>query len=436
MFDLNTSNLIDENVDKAIEDDIESLCQSGFNRKMVKKVYVLFKPKNKDEARDLLLKNYNNKYNHEFVEKRGHDGSCFICDEGADSHIHFRTRPSRNSTLENKDNKKIEKELEDISDSNMKLDEEDNDPMYNEDIICAVCNDNIDKKEIKKNILPCKHFFCSECFYQYLKNKIQTREVAEIKCPQNKCETVLDEQKIISILGGDDDSIQKYKRFKNEYNILKNDNKALCTYPNCDSYAEKIEGEKFLECKKGHKFCTECDKGWHKGKECEILIADVVLKKCPDCKAKTEKALGCSHMKCNCGCNWCWLCEQKFENEIQHYGVTGPCYNLQFLDYSVEYTKCKLRLYQFGVAILRLIILIFIIPALIVSLMVRKKIETHSEKYNEIMILRYISGIMYSLANIGICTIFGVPFFIISLFSSKLRNKVYFKVLDVEDRES
>lgn len=44
-----------------------------------------------------------------------------------------------------------------------------------------------------------------------------------------------------------------------------------------------------------------------KAKQCKRLVS----KKCPNCKAMTERAGGCGHMTCRCGTHWCWYCGYK-----------------------------------------------------------------------------------------------------------------------------
>ena len=83
-------------------------------------------------------------------------------------------------------------------------------------------------------------------------------------------------------------------------------NKKQCPQPNCESFLQKMEKNDFVKCQKGHKFCFNCLRPWHKGVSCENIMEkeflkwkkNKVIKKCPRCKIYTEKNEGCNHMTC------------------------------------------------------------------------------------------------------------------------------------------
>jgi len=48
-------------------------------------------------------------------------------------------------------------------------------------------------------------------------------------------------------------------------------------------------------------------------KDFNELVMKQVVKLCPNCRTKTEKNLGCDHMKCNfCQYEYCWICLGKY----------------------------------------------------------------------------------------------------------------------------
>ena len=116
--DLNTTMLINEYIEEKQEniDNINKLRSMGFDIKMVKKVYVLLKPRNLDEAIYLLTQD-KGKYHHYFVQRIGKENECFICGLNPQSHINFlpkknNQRNSVNKKIKDKDYNKINKEME------------------------------------------------------------------------------------------------------------------------------------------------------------------------------------------------------------------------------------------------------------------------------------------------------------------------------------
>ena len=56
---------------------------------------------------------------------------------------------------------------------------------------CLICNEELNEEEKKNNILECKHLFCDDCYYEFLKENINTNFIEKIKCPQKDCRTKL-----------------------------------------------------------------------------------------------------------------------------------------------------------------------------------------------------------------------------------------------------
>ena len=201
---------------------------------------------------------------------------------------------------------------------------------------CGICGDNIEYPDSYKVKIPCGHYFCIDCWENYLKEKINNANVGKISCMQHGCSVNLQSDFIKKILNNDDALIQKYEKFLERYNILtKNKNVKFCPIPDCDGYAEK-KGDKYVKCNFGHDFCFECLKVPHGKKKCEDILDEdfeewrkhKIVKRCPNCKIWTEKNEGCNHMTCvECKFQWCWLCQKKYSSG--HYNI-GSCKGLQF----------------------------------------------------------------------------------------------------------
>ena len=65
----------------------------------------------------------------------------------------------------------------------------------------------------------------------------------------------------------------------------------------CESFLQKSEKSKYVQCENGHKYCYECLKAPHGDKSCDHKIEKQFakwtkgkrVKRCPRCKMYTEK---------------------------------------------------------------------------------------------------------------------------------------------------
>ena len=135
--------------------------------------------------------------------------------------------------------------------------------------ICLICGDNIPKRDIQKNKLKCKHFFCGDCYYDYLKEKINNNNFLQINCPQKDCEEIIDSNMIIKILMNDKALLEKYNKLVKRNQLMLDPNIQLCPFPDCESYAKKGTN-KYVKCiENKHKFCFVCLKNWHGDSPCK-----------------------------------------------------------------------------------------------------------------------------------------------------------------------
>ena len=442
--DLNTTILINENIEEGNENDIDKLLKMGFDQKMAKKVYVLLKPNNIDEAIYLLTKD-NDKYHHYFIERHGKKDECFICGLKSVNHINFLPNKTGKSTL-NKNKDKISKnnidvELNALTSPLIESDTE-NSSEINEKGTCNTCYEEISIKEKKQNYIPCKHFFCSDCYFQYFKEKIEKSDVNKITCMEKGCPHEFDENFIKTHLKGEDELFEKYLKFKKRNEIYNNPNVVVCPIENCDSYAKKLEKSTFVKCLRGHEFCSNCQKPWHKGKKCKIDGLDSYrkehhLKRCPKCGALTEKNYGCNHMKCNCGCNWCWFCKKQFENEIDHFGVNGPCSNLQFTRNESYNNCCYLCIHNTWIIIMHHLLLLFIFTSISAAYSLRKcKDDIREETFKKVLKFTKLIGVVISIGYLGLFLTLGIPVLLFCMIAWPIKRKIIRYILDLDDKEA
>ena len=441
---LDTTMLINEHYEENNEDNIKQLSSMGFDIKMIKKVYVLLKPRNLDEAIYLLTQD-NEKYHHYFIQRHGKEDECFICGLKSEKHINFvpkeklQNNSTNNKKIDKSDNK-FDKELKGLSEPLIKKDES-SEPLNKQKLFCGVCEEELTQKEKKENVIPCNHLFCTGCYIPYFERKITENEVSSITCMQFGCNQEIDEAFIRNHIGENKELFDKYLKFKKRNEIDKDKNKVSCPIENCESYAVKEENNKFVKCLKGHKFCSECKTKWHKGKDCDTnslieLFKDYHLKKCPTCGALTEKKLGCNHMKCKCGTHWCWFCKKAFKSEKEHYGVNGPCSNLHYTFNDMYNYGCILCIHNTWIEVMHNFILLFIITSTCASFFLRKiKKDLQDKSFKKLLKFMIFLRIVYSISYCGLFFVIGFPVFLFCNIVRSIKRKIIRYVLDLDDNE-
>ena len=220
--------------------------------------------------------------------------------------------------------------------------------------VCQICKEELTAEELKNNFVGCFHVFCDDCYYNYLKEKIDNNNVEKINCPFHKCSFFLFNNFIERKIIKDILLLKKYKKLLRRKQLMVDPNIQLCPYPDCESYAKKEENNKFVSCiENKHKFCFNCLKDWHNNEECKIEKEQSFekwknprkVKRCPRCKYYIEKNKGCNHITCfNCKYEWCWLCLQEYEPN--HFELNGKCFGLQYAKSECFSNRFCIILYQ------------------------------------------------------------------------------------------
>ena len=338
--------LFDSEEGKNIKADIELLKSMGFNKKMINKVYLIFKPENIERAVDYMTEIYG-VYQHIFIEGRN-PNECFICKRPRKNHIdriphqHLNNNMNNNNFYNHQNNNLINnnQNLINIEEENIDEDEENNNYNNNDDESgkdeCEVCYEELYKEDRDFNRIPCGHLFCTNCWFNYLKTSISEAKVDKIKCMDHGCNQIISEEFILNHIKDNNNLVEKYKKFKKRAEIIKDKDKKLCPKPDCDSYLKKSNKSKYVKCENGHEYCFDCLNPPHGNKPCDQKLEKQFMKwkkgkrvkRCPRCQIYTEKNEGCNHMTCvNCKYQWCWLCEGQYSYD--HYRQ-GQCRGQQF----------------------------------------------------------------------------------------------------------
>ena len=274
-------------------EDVDYLQSKGFDKKMITKVYILLKPKTKEQAEHMMTP-VKGIYPHEFYpSKRSSSNKCIICGAEEESH---KKKKEKQSIVGNMLRERFGlNEESKNSNADVTLEDKENE---NDKKICMICDCELTDKEYSQNKLKCNHLCCNECWFRFLSGQINEAKVSNIKCFDYKCETELTETFITQKIIRDISLFQKYKAFKLKAEIMKSPNKKFCPYPGCGSFIERSPEEgKYVQCENGHKSCYVCLKKWHGKSQCEeelekdfqIWKVGKVIKRCPQCHFYTEK---------------------------------------------------------------------------------------------------------------------------------------------------
>ena len=331
---------INENLLGDKSEEKQLLKDMGFEEDLINTIYNNMHPIDLQEALDYLNKNERGQFTHSFLINE--NNVCTICGKGRNAH-ESDTLFVEDNNEDNNNNENIDLigELLGINNTNSnRFRAYENSYRKSigkdkKDIECGICGELINNPYRVK--LKCEHYFCNDCYIDYLKEKITNANVSKILCMQHGCGTILETKFIKKILEGNKDLIEKYDKFLQRKKMLEQSDKIrFCPIPDCEGYAEKKGKNKYVKCNYGHEFCFDCGCKPHGRKKCADIMdkefeewkSHKIVKRCPCCRMWTEKNEGCNHMTCaECKFQWCWLCLGPYS--LNHYEV-GSCNGLQF----------------------------------------------------------------------------------------------------------
>ncbi|CAD8194272.1 unnamed protein product [Paramecium pentaurelia] len=229
---------------------------------------------------------------------------------------------------------------------------------------CGIC---LGEFKNKQKVLNCKHEFCYECIQSYLDNKIKIAQVLEIECPQLGCDNYYNDEIIKGLVN--DEQYQKYDKFKKKRLLEKDETVRWCIKPGCDKYIKgKSMFSNTVKCECGQEICYDCRREDHPGMTCEealdkfyeLTLKQLVIQRCPKCKAPIQKKEGCNHMTCyQCRFQFCWLCRARYTR--MHFD-SDNCFGCPDKQFSNEEPYSRSRWKKYGGIIFELFATILILP--------------------------------------------------------------------------
>eukprot|EP00164_Ancoracysta_twista_P002815 GFYU01003744.1.p1 GENE.GFYU01003744.1~~GFYU01003744.1.p1 ORF type:complete len:505 (-),score=117.93 GFYU01003744.1:15-1529(-) len=192
--------------------------------------------------------------------------------------------------------------------------------------VCGICFDE-DTPIAELNHTGCGHFFCQDCYAQYMTMKVEEGQ-STITCPTPDCYVVVDEDLVKACV--DEKAFNRYLFFLNRTFVEVQPNLKWCPAPGCENCVYSplksfVRLPTSVTCACGQSFCFECGhpdahapctcetlRKWVKKAEDDSETANWLVantNECPQCHTSIEKNGGCNHMSCRkCKFDFCWLC--------------------------------------------------------------------------------------------------------------------------------
>lgn len=209
---------------------------------------------------------------------------------------------------------------------------------------CKVClTDDLTHQDVLE--VSCCHYFCKECWRNYLRNQIMQEGAGNrISCMESgppACPIILDDSTVTDLIAGIENHSERKEVMKRYQRgiitssfIQSNHRFSLCPNPvSCDFVVKvtQVHPQK-ITCDCGHVFCFQCKEGWHYDiitcrqleawkKETASDSVDLAWlashAKCPNCHTAIEKNGGNDYMTCpNCQSPFCWQCLMETKGHV------------------------------------------------------------------------------------------------------------------------
>ncbi|KAL4474772.1 hypothetical protein ABPG74_001468 [Tetrahymena malaccensis] len=207
---------------------------------------------------------------------------------------------------------------------------------------CLLCLDSLN--EDNRYSLACQHYFCKDCFSQYIQEVFKDGQFCIFKtCPLDGCLERLGMEDFKQFLTEEKYSL--YKKFLIKDAFGQSETILSCPQPNCPYVQMGVKtqmiklNQQNITCLCNHEYCNQCKEIGHYPCSCgdfrkwlskiesygtssdlndEWFIMNT--KPCPKCKILIEKNQGCMHMTCKqCQHHFCWICLGDWKGHNDYY---------------------------------------------------------------------------------------------------------------------
>jgi len=174
------------------------------------------------------------------------------------------------------------------------------------------------------DVLHCRgnasHLVCRQCFAQYCQKTLTRAHRTNLKC--FRCGDVYDPLVVEVNLDSRVLNALEAKQAEVDRKVsLAGSAVVWCQCGLVSVVPEGQEGNGFVGCRCGRRYCIRCGDYAHPDRDCKVKMDDnrwlhKFSKPCPNCGEAIQKNRGCNHMTCRrpggCGYEFCWLCRRKY----------------------------------------------------------------------------------------------------------------------------
>lgn len=192
-------------------------------------------------------------------------------------------------------------------------------------LLCNVC---LQSFFLKYHLaLVCEHYYCQECWKNYLQYNISNGQATNIECMSTDC-NILVPCDFVEFIFANTSVKDRYDKLSFRDCIQSHPLLQECPNFACSTIIKSNESEskaKRVICKDcNSSYCFKCGCEYHAPTDCKTIklwltkCADdsetahyisANTKDCPECGTCIEKNGGCNHMKCySCKYEFCWMC--------------------------------------------------------------------------------------------------------------------------------
>lgn len=212
-------------------------------------------------------------------------------------------------------------------------------------IECGMCLEDVPYDSCES--LWCGHFFCRECWVEYIENTAERGGASSfsLPCPEACCGAAIPKSFILNF-DLEPNIFEKLDLYRRKYFVqCKRNEWKFCPGLDCECIVQlqnvSLLTNTCVSCENKHSFCYKCGHEDHAPVDCQLVEqwlgkcdsesenAQWIItntRKCPKCNTRIQKNHGCNHMICTkCKFEFCWVCMGDWKDHGMRTGGFYKC---------------------------------------------------------------------------------------------------------------